>query len=226
MHLPQHVYAMFQEKPLKTPTEPLPMPDANVLESHPLSGVAHFLNRFEQYDRRNPPPHKATVIRSADILREEARAQKRRRVAEIRSSKRADHDSLARKRAATWDPNAEADRKTGDAYNTLFVANLKRKTTEDQIREHFDKFGEINKIIIVSKMNYAFVEFAREEDFMSALKDASKMLNGKRVVIDIERGRTVKDWKPKLLGGGISSRSAPAPGSSRAGDYRGGSRRW
>jgi len=51
---------------------------------------------------------------------------------------------------------------------------------------------------------YAFIQFAKEEDMKSAFKDAdAKKINGRRIVVDVERGRTVKTWRPKRLGGGL-----------------------
>lgn len=38
------------------------------------------------------------------------------------------------------------------------------------------------------------------------------LIKNSRVILDVERGRTVRDWKPKRLGGGISS--APKKKSS------------
>lgn len=48
---------------------------------------------------------------------------------------------------------------------------------------------------------YAFIEFEREKDMKAAYKDADgiKVL-GRRIVVDVERGRTVKGWRPKRLG--------------------------
>ncbi|GBG23914.1 U1 small nuclear ribonucleoprotein 70 kDa [Hondaea fermentalgiana] len=226
MHLPQHVYALFQEKPLEKSTEEsgLPPRDPKVLAEHPITGVAKLLDRFEDFDRKRPPPHKATVILAESTLREEARAAKRRKVAEAKDVRRAEREATARKRAETWDPQADPEKKTGDAYNTLFVAHLRRKTTEDQVREHFEKFGEIAKVVLVPKMGYAFVEFAQEDAFKKAYQGASKMLNGKRIIIDIERGRTVKDWKPQFLGGGVSSsRTTPRGYGGGGGGRFGGS---
>lgn len=38
----------------------------------------------------------------------------------------------------------------------------------------------------------------------SAWKDAdAKKINGRRVVVDVERGRTVEGWRPRRLGGGL-----------------------
>ena len=39
-----------------------------------------------------------------------------------------------------------------------------------------------------------------------------KKIDGKRVLVDVERGRTVKGWRPRRLGGGLgNSRRAPSP---------------
>lgn len=54
---------------------------------------------------------------------------------------------------------------------------------------------------------YAFVEFEREKDMKAAYWDADGMkIAGRRVVLDIERGReTVKGWYPRRLGGGLGT---------------------
>ena len=39
-----------------------------------------------------------------------------------------------------------------------------------------------------------------------------RKIDGKRVLVDVERGRTVKGWRPRRLGGGLgNSRRAPSP---------------
>lgn len=64
---------------------------------------------------------------------------------------------------------------------------------------------------------YAFIEFEHKKDFLSFLKKhfffksfqkaAYKQADGKkiddrRVLVDCERGRTVKGWRPRRFGGG------------------------
>ena len=42
---------------------------------------------------------------------------------------------------------------------------------------------------------------------LAAYKKADgKKIDGKRVVVDIERGRTIEGWKPRRLGGGKGGR--------------------
>lgn len=42
-------------------------------------------------------------------------------------------------------------------------------------------------------------------------------LGGQRIIVDVERGRTVRDWKPKRLGGGRRSAAPRAPPSFNRG---------
>lgn len=42
--------------------------------------------------------------------------------------------------------------------------------------------------------------------FAVAYKSADgKKIDGRRVLVDVERGRTVKGWRPRRLGGGLGS---------------------
>merc|ERR1719320_1882537 len=51
---------------------------------------------------------------------------------------------------------------------------------------------------------YAFIEFEKERDMHSAYKSADGLkIDGRRVMVDVERGRTVQGWKPRRLGGGL-----------------------
>uniref|UniRef100_A0A3Q1GR03 U1 small nuclear ribonucleoprotein 70 kDa n=1 Tax=Acanthochromis polyacanthus TaxID=80966 RepID=A0A3Q1GR03_9TELE len=48
---------------------------------------------------------------------------------------------------------------------------------------------------------YAFIEYEHERDMHSAYKHADgKKIDGRRVLVDVERGRTVKGWHPRRLG--------------------------
>jgi U1 small nuclear ribonucleoprotein len=59
---------------------------------------------------------------------------------------------------------------------------------------------------------YGFVEFVREKDLKTAFKEADGMkVDGRRIVVDVERGRTVKGWKPRRLGGGLGKTRVGGP---------------
>lgn len=79
-------------------------------------------------------------------------------------------------------------------------------------------YGEIEEIKMVKEQvtekfkGYAFIQFAKEEDMKAAYKDADgKKINGRRIAVDVERGRTVKNWKPRRLGGGLGRTRVGGP---------------
>ena len=48
--------------------------------------------------------------------------------------------------------------------------------------------------------------------FAAAYKHADgRKIDGRRVVVDVERGRTVKGWRPRRLGGGLGSTRKGGP---------------
>ncbi|KAK7481865.1 hypothetical protein BaRGS_00026891, partial [Batillaria attramentaria] len=59
---------------------------------------------------------------------------------------------------------------------------------------------------------YAFIEYEHERDMHSAYKHADgKKIDGRRVLVDVERGRTVKGWRPRRLGGGLGGTRKGGP---------------
>lgn len=64
-----------------------------------------------------------------------------------------------------------------------------------------EQYGPIKNVkMIVDRggkpRGYAFVEFEREDDMTSAYRRADgKKIDGRRIVVDVERGRTVRNWR-------------------------------
>ncbi|KAI0714402.1 hypothetical protein C8T65DRAFT_148618 [Cerioporus squamosus] len=124
----------------------------------------------------------------------------------------------------------------GDPYKTLFISRLHKNATENDLRREFEGFGSIERVRIVRDKNgrsrgYAFIVFERERDMKAAYKDSDRLhIMGKRVLVDVERGRTVRGWKPRRLGGGLGGRPKPEPpapafgGGVGRGGFRGGFR--
>ena len=86
------------------------------------------------------------------------------------------------------------------------------ETTEEGLRKAFEQFGTIKscKLVKDSQTNgprgYAFIEFEHERDMKTAYKQGDgKKIDGRRVLVDVERGRTVRNWRPRRLGGGLGS---------------------
>jgi U1 small nuclear ribonucleoprotein len=118
--------------------------------------------------------------------------------------------------AAAWKPSANASA-TGDAYKTLFVARLSYDTTEATLREVFQDYGTVVNCVLVKNeagrsRGYAFVEFESEDDLKRAFVEAdARKIDGRRVLVDVERGRTVSTWLPRRLGGGAGHKRKGHP---------------
>ncbi|ORY56815.1 hypothetical protein BCR35DRAFT_271493, partial [Leucosporidium creatinivorum] len=111
---------------------------------------------------------------------------------------------------------ADDEEIVGDPYKTLFVARLPYELTESDLRREFEMYGPLERIRLVRNKDgksrgYAFLVYERERDMKAAYKDAEglKLMN-KRLLIDVERGRTVKGWKPRRLAGGLGGRPKKA----------------
>lgn len=109
---------------------------------------------------------------------------------------------------ASWDP-AKDPSAEGDPFKTLFVSRLSYDVTERKLRREFEEYGPIKRIRLVHDKNsgkprgYAFIEYEHKNDMKQAYKMADgRKIEGKRVLVDVERGRTVPNWRPRRLGGG------------------------
>lgn len=188
MHLPTHLKVMFE------PNAPLDhLPRLVKRKMPPYTGLAAFLDAFES---ETPPPR---------AVQETPKERRERR----RKEKMAAVEAKTQEDRAKWDPNAEDPRKTQDAYKTLFVGRISYETTEQQLRHEFEQYGSVKSVRLVEdpegkSRGYGFVEYEKEEDMKAAYKYADgKKIDGRRVVVDVERGRTVRDWLPRKFGGGI-----------------------
>lgn len=110
---------------------------------------------------------------------------------------------------ALGDPKSN-EKATSDPIRTLFVGRLPYETNESRLRREFERFGPLRTVHLVPDSSsgrprgYAFVEFERERDMKVAYVEADGMrIEGRRIVVDVERGRTVKGWRPRRLGGGL-----------------------
>nr|CAD7424549.1 unnamed protein product [Timema monikensis] len=118
---------------------------------------------------------------------------------------------------AVWDPHS-LPLATADPFKTLFVARINFDTSESKLRREFEVYGPIKKIVVTHNTvngkprGYAFIEYEHERDMHSAYKHADgKKIDGRRVLVDVERARTVKGWLPRRLGGGLGGTRRGGP---------------
>ncbi|XP_025052090.1 U1 small nuclear ribonucleoprotein 70 kDa isoform X2 [Alligator sinensis] len=192
--LPPNLLALFAPRdpiPYLPPLEKLPHEKHH---NQPYSGIAPYIREFED-PRDAPPPTRAET-------REERMERKRREKIERRQQE-------VESELKMWDPHNDPNAQ-GDAFKTLFVARVNYDTTESKLRREFEVYGPIKRIYMVynkrsgKPRGYAFIEYEHERDMHSAYKHADgKKIDGRRVLVDVERGRTVKGWRPRRLGGGL-----------------------
>ena len=166
----------------------------------PLEGVAAFLERARQEISQHPTDtaEESDAVVTQTEMRREARAKERA--------------ETQKRMMDTYRPK-EDTHAAGDPFKTLFVARLSYDTTERELAHEFERYGRIEDIHLVRDKHgrsrgYAFLLFDRERDMRTAYSRAEGVhIDGRRVLVDVERGRTVSDWKPKRLGGGLGGQS-------------------
>lgn len=111
---------------------------------------------------------------------------------------------------ARYRPNKDV---IGDPQLTLFVARLNKKTTEEDLRMVFSKFGDVRRLRLVRdavtgfSKGYAFVEYKEERSIMKAWRDGNKMvLDQHELFVDFEQERTLHGWIPRRFGGGLGGK--------------------
>jgi len=196
-YLPPAILALFEPRPpmeYRPPLEKRKMPS--------FTGLSQFVERFKD---PIPPPVKLSTPHELKV----ARAAKKKVRAEAR----------LKRHIAKWDPS-KLDQNpvcTKDAYKTLFVSRLSYEVSEEDLKEEFEYYGGVSKVRIVAdkkgkSRGFAFVEFERSKDLKEAYKDADgRKVKGRRILVDVERGRTVRNWKPRRLGGGLGGTRIGGP---------------
>lgn len=192
-YLPPNLLALFAARdpiPFMPPVDKLP----HEKKSRGYLGIGGFLGEFE--DPKDTPPAKRVETRQERLER------RRREKAEQVAYK-------LEREIALWDPQ-EIKNATEDPFRTLFVARVNYDTSESKLRREFEIYGPIKKIVMITDQEtgkpkgYAFIEYEHERDMHAAYKHADgKKIDSKRVLVDVERARTVKGWLPRRLGGGL-----------------------
>lgn len=189
-YLPPSLLALFAPRPPITFKPPMKRP-----KHGPITGLAQYTAEFE-----NPADVDYTLYTTA-MTRTGLRTQLKKQKAE-RRQKEIDEQ------IKQWNPSNNT-KATGDPFKTLFVARLPYETTERDLEKEFDVYGKIKSIKIVekedgSRTGYAFIEYESEKDMKKAYKEADgTRVRGRRALVDVERGRIIKGWRPRRYGGGL-----------------------
>eukprot|EP00584_Thalassiosira_punctigera_P015847 CAMPEP_0172558324 /NCGR_PEP_ID=MMETSP1067-20121228/78541_1 /TAXON_ID=265564 ORGANISM="Thalassiosira punctigera, Strain Tpunct2005C2" /NCGR_SAMPLE_ID=MMETSP1067 /ASSEMBLY_ACC=CAM_ASM_000444 /LENGTH=430 /DNA_ID=CAMNT_0013347657 /DNA_START=62 /DNA_END=1355 /DNA_ORIENTATION=- len=163
-----------------------------------ISGVSSFLHHFE----RTAPPARKINPTPKTIKEDKAKAKKAEndaKLAPLIEAYRAEQRGCGGEH-----PNGM------NCYNTLFVGRLAYEVTERKMLREMEAYGPVKDLKLVTdketgrSRGYAFVEYEHEEDMKRAYRAADGMrLEGRSIVVDVERGHTVPNWLPRKFGGGL-----------------------
>ncbi|KAJ1800546.1 hypothetical protein LPJ59_001019 [Coemansia sp. RSA 2399] len=187
--LPTDLLRLFTPRPPLKHVEPVDCPSDDKPRPN-LDGISQYVSELTS-------GHKGEPFESKQQQKE--RLKKERRIQA--------HDNIVRG-LSTWEPNLNLQA-TQDPYKTIIVARLNYDATEKHLRDEFEGFGGIVAIKMAKDMDgnfcgYAFIEFEHESDMREAYRNADGIrILGRRIVVDVERGRTVKGWLPRRFGGGL-----------------------
>lgn len=211
--LPPNLLRLFQARPelahvpaTKHDRDPRQVPKPT---RRPLQGVTGYLEQIKQLAA---DAGQATEAEEGEEGRDEMGKELTHAIVTKRTIEREARlkarQTLKEKSLAEYNPQTDAEAQ-GDPFSTLFVSRLDYSVTENELRRQFEVYGPIQRVRLVTDKNgrsrgYAFIVYERERDMRTAYKEAEGMkINGRRTMVDVERGRTVKDWKPMRLGGGL-----------------------
>lgn len=204
---PVEVKLLFKPRPALP--HALPVRARRRSRLRPMTGIASFIHHFESRDeylgreKTAAAALRVTPARKREVARVEAAERVTRRVAKV---------------AAQWERSKQGDpaAKTGDPFCTLFVWHLSKSTGISTLCADFGTFGRVVRVSIPRDRRglargYAFVEFANERDLKSSVTGArGRLIDGRRVRVDVERGRTVRGFLPNRLDGPFNSASTEA----------------
>lgn len=157
----------------------------------PYTGIADFVHRFKN-DIPLPVVNKTP---------DEIKSEKKKR-------KREEYEEDLAKRRALWKPKEDPNA-LEEAYKTLFVARLSHEVTEENLKQEFEYYGPVVACRLTvdqegKSRGYGFVQFESSQHLLDAYKDADgRKILGRRILVDVVRGGTVKDFYPRRLGGGL-----------------------
>ncbi|GME78974.1 unnamed protein product [Ambrosiozyma monospora] len=117
-----------------------------------------------------------------------------------------------RRQLIEWNPEKDPQI-TGDPYKTVFIGRLDYNIDEIELNKKFSMFGEVEHVRVVrdktsqKSKGYAFAVYKNKQEAQLAFQRGNGMIiNDRKIVVDVERGRVVKNWKPRRLAGGLGGR--------------------
>jgi U1 small nuclear ribonucleoprotein len=189
-----------------------------------ISGVGQYLQALREYKDNDGYVPTDSWLQKRDRKKLEKKEKQEKLLSEgihqCTSTPPLPHHSLTHSRSHPTDKPSDDPKVQGDAFKTLFVSRLAYGVTSDDLEREFGRYGPIERIRIVEDITapadaplkkrmrgYAFIVYEREKDMKAAYKETDGIkIKDRRVLVDVERGRTVSGWRPRRYGGGLGGR--------------------
>jgi RNA recognition motif-containing protein len=98
----------------------------------------------------------------------------------------------------------------------IFVGNLNFQMTEDELRNAFERFGEVTKVKLVTDRDtgrargFAFVEMENDEQAAHAIAEMNgQSIDGRALTVNEARPKTDRNFDKGGRGGGFRNNDAP-----------------
>ena len=86
----------------------------------------------------------------------------------------------------------------------IYVGNIPRETSEAEIKEAFEKFGEVSEVILIKDKytnmlkGFGFIEMPQKEQAETAIKSMEGiMFNGRALVVNPAKPKNESGDRPK-----------------------------
>ncbi|KAI3403705.2 hypothetical protein KGF56_003523 [Candida oxycetoniae] len=206
---PPNIQRLFQPKPPFPYVDPLDYPPEK-RRTISVTPVSDYKSIIEDYLQTELPSREARVHKPklSKHLQNLKNAQLKRQAQKL---------SFDRQLKDWNDPELFEKHERGvmkDPYRTVFIARLEYSLTELEVTQHFQKYGIIESVKIIrdhqgNSRGYGFIVYEQSSDASTCVAETCRSgvkLKDRNVLVDIERSRLLKNWKPRRLGGGEGGR--------------------
>ncbi|SCU85979.1 LADA_0D11320g1_1 [Lachancea dasiensis] len=200
MKYPSHVVKLFQAGAPIQYKKPVDYPIEQRKTANKIQGLKDYLSQLSDYSSQHAHGSENRHLDAYDA-------------AEL---KRQSETEELQNKLSHWNAQEDANVADSDPYRTIFIGRLPYSVTEVELQKHFIRFGEIEKVRVVrdktsgKSRGYGFITFLEETSARTACREIGVHrgmdIEGRQVIVDIERGRTVRYFTPRRLGGGLGGR--------------------
>ncbi|KGR12311.1 U1 small nuclear ribonucleoprotein 70kDa [Candida albicans P57072] len=211
---PPNIQKLFQPKPPFPYISPIDYPPEK-RSTKPISPLSSIKNEIDKYLTSELPERESKAQAVPKKISKIVKHKQKQHEANLkRLAKEKDHE----RQLEEWNnPTLFAKQEREfmkDPFRTVFIARLDYNLTELDISRAFARYGMIESIRIIrdkqgKSRGYGFVVYERNTDAMNCVNDLSRTglkLGNRPILVDIERSRVLKNWRPRRLGGGEGGR--------------------